>query len=273
MKENPNGMKVRARKGTYALDQIYPRIKDTIMNHIPQLLLNALVSIPKRRGHRIQRHTTKWYKVLHHALAPNLLIQLLDMVLQVQIEHIVRPIRLKDFEALRVFRRAKERYGAADMRFQFQEVAEVVVLKDSSLQLAPVHGCKRAKTAIDGHVIGCEDCFVPGNICDWLEIYKGRARSKKFFRRVSIMAVCEVSKAECDGDDGVDFCFILGFEAKVSYLEQACLDGHPIPVCDADEYELEIHVADVFGAGAEVAHAGVGSVGCVEVADVVVECS
>jgi hypothetical protein len=262
---------VRWRGNQQSVDKVYPRVESAIVDHVLQLVFDTEARCGELGRHLIQRDAAEWDEVLDDALGADAAVYGAEHLGHVHIEEVVIAVALQHLETGAVLGVAEEIDGAADVRLELEEVAEFAVGEDLALQVAAVHGGKRAEAAVDGYVIGRDDVLLPGNVCGRLggEIY--RRRLEKVRGSLAELADGHVREAVAGRDDGLQLRLVVALELGGLHLGEVRLYAQPRLLRNADVHQAESHVGEVLVRSAVFAHLHVGLLCAAVVAAVEVE--
>lgn len=246
-----------------SLLRIDTSLQTPALNHIHQLRRHGGLGRGERSRHGVERDAAEGDEILDKTLGADGVMEVGDVALQVEVEADVGGVGVEDGEAGAVLGGGEEGDGAADVRLEFEEVAERGAVEDGGLQLVAVHARQGAEAAVHGHVVAGQDLVVS-------VAQQPRVDAQEAVRGLFVVPACELRQPHGGGQAGLVALRVVVALRQVADLQHVGLDRHPVALLDGDVDDFEAHGCDVRGRGAVVAHPAVGFRGGAEVPDLVV---
>jgi hypothetical protein len=142
---------------TYAVLGINSCVKVLTLYHHGQLFVNRLSGGSKSSIQAIESYAREWNKVLYNTLAPNQVVYVINMLLQVDVQIIVGSVCFQDGKTRGVPAVDEEGNGTSNMGFQFQIRSEVRIVKYFAVQLIAFHSGQSTESSVDRDIICADD--------------------------------------------------------------------------------------------------------------------
>ena len=120
---------IRRFKSNYSILGINSCIKIFALNHHGQLFIDGLAWCHESSIQAIESYTRERDEVLDDALAPDQVIDVINMSLQVDVQPVIGAVCLENAQACRVSAVYEECDGTPNMGLEFEICSEVGILK------------------------------------------------------------------------------------------------------------------------------------------------